>query len=46
MGKFYVNMKTMHKVAALQKAQQDLRDEKEFADPYYWAPFQLVGLWK
>ncbi len=23
MGKFYVNMKTMHKVAALQKSQQD-----------------------
>lgn len=46
MGKFYENMKTMQKVAALQKAQQDLRDEKEYADPYYWAPFQLVGLWK
>lgn len=36
----------MNKVAALQKAQQYLRGQKEYADPYYWAPFQLVGLWE
>ncbi len=44
--KFYENMKTMNKVAALQNAQQYLRSQKEYADPYYWAPFQLVGLWE
>ena len=44
--KFYENMKTMDKVAALQNAQMFLRQQKEFSDPYYWAPFQLVGLWQ
>jgi hypothetical protein len=28
MGKFYEDMKIKHKVAVIQKAQQDLRDEK------------------
>ena len=46
MEKFYANMKTMDKVAALQAAQMSLRQMKEYADPFYWAPFQLVGLWQ
>ena len=44
--RFYENMKTMDKVAALQKAQQFLRQQKQYEDPNYWAPFQLVGLWQ
>ncbi len=44
--KFYANMKTMDKVAALQNAQQYLKQQKEYSDPNYWAPFQLVGLWQ
>lgn len=44
--KFYENMKTMDKVAALQKAQLYLKQQKEYEDPNYWAPFQLVGLWQ
>ncbi|HEY8690190.1 MAG TPA: CHAT domain-containing tetratricopeptide repeat protein, partial [Chitinophagaceae bacterium] len=44
--KFYANMKTMDKVAALQNAQQFLRSQKGYDDPNYWAPFQLVGLWQ
>lgn len=46
MEKFYVNMKIMDKVEALQNAQQFLRQHKEYDDPNYWAPFQLVGLWQ
>jgi CHAT domain-containing protein/Tfp pilus assembly protein PilF len=46
MERFYSNMKTMDKVAALQEAQKYLRSQKEYADPFYWAPFQLVGLWQ
>jgi CHAT domain-containing protein/tetratricopeptide (TPR) repeat protein len=44
--KFYENLKTMDKVTALQKAQEYVRGQKEYSDPYYWAPFQLVGLWQ
>jgi CHAT domain-containing protein len=44
--RFYANMKTMDKVAALQNAQQFLKQQKQYSDPNYWAPFQLVGLWQ
>jgi len=44
--KFYDNLKTMDKVQALQQAQAYLRKQPGYDDPYYWAPFQLVGLWK
>lgn len=43
--KFYDNLKTMDKVQALQQAQAYLRKQPGYDDPYYWAPFQLVGLW-
>lgn len=44
--RFYENMKTMDKVQALQQAQLYLKDQPGYADPYFWAPFQLVGWWK
>lgn len=43
---FYENLKTMDKVQALQQAQLFLKKQPGYEDPYYWAPFQLVGLWK
>jgi CHAT domain-containing protein len=46
MERFYANMKTMDKIAALQEAQNYLRSQEKYADPFYWAPFQLVGLWE
>ncbi|MBL0132572.1 MAG: tetratricopeptide repeat protein [Chitinophagaceae bacterium] len=46
MQQFYKNLKTMDKVKALQQAQHYLRTQPGYEDPYYWAPFQLVGVWK
>lgn len=43
---FYDNLKTMDKVQALQQAQLYLKKQPGYEDPYFWAPFQLVGLWK
>ena len=44
--KFYENLAKMEKVQALQQAQVCLKRQTRYEDPYYWAPFQLVGLWK
>jgi CHAT domain-containing protein len=33
-------------VIALQQAQSFLKQQPGYENPYYWAPFQLVGLWK
>lgn len=44
--RFYENLKTMDKVKALQEAQIYLKNQPGYEDPYYWAPFQLLGLWK
>ena len=44
--RFYDNLKTMDKVQALQQAQLYLKKLPGYEDPYYWAPFQLVGFWK
>lgn len=46
MQQFYSNLKTMDKVKALQQAQAYLRKQPGYDDPYFWAPFQLVGVWK
>lgn len=46
MQQFYTNLKTMDKVKALQQAQHYLRTQPGYEDPYFWAPFQLVGVWK
>ena len=34
------------KATALQKAQIKIMEKKEYAHPYYWAPFVLVGDWQ
>lgn len=44
--KFYANLAKMDKVQALQQAQLFLKNQTGYEDPYYWAPFQLVGFWK
>ncbi|MBC7849144.1 MAG: tetratricopeptide repeat protein [Chitinophagaceae bacterium] len=44
--KFYDNLTSMDKVLALQQAQLYLRKQPGYDDPYYWAPFQLAGIWK
>lgn len=46
MQEFYKNMKTMSKVEALQKAQLYIQKMPNYSHPYYWAAFQVVGLWK
>lgn len=43
---FYGNLKTMTKVQALRRAQIKLSQNEEFAHPYYWAPFILIGDWR
>ena len=45
MTKFYENWrnKAVTKAEAVQKAQLYLRKETEYKDPYYWAPFVLIG---
>ena len=45
-NKFYEYLHTMDKVQALQQAQMYLKKQSGYEDPYYWAPFQLMGLWK
>jgi tetratricopeptide (TPR) repeat protein len=37
---------SMSVAEALQKAMLDLRRHEEWADPYYWAPFVLIGDWR
>ncbi|MBM3463408.1 MAG: CHAT domain-containing protein [Armatimonadetes bacterium] len=44
MERFYANLKKMDKAQALRHAQLDLK--KSHPDPYYWAPFILVGSWR
>ena len=46
MQEFYKNMQTMSKVEALQKAQLYIQKMPNYSHPYYWAAFQVVGLWK
>jgi tetratricopeptide (TPR) repeat protein/CHAT domain-containing protein len=46
MRNFYTNLKTMDKLDALNKAQIDMIHTTEYAHPYYWAPFMLVGSWR
>jgi len=46
MTEFYKNLINKHlsKAKALQQAQLQLLRDK-YSDPYYWAPFILVGNW-
>jgi CHAT domain-containing protein/tetratricopeptide (TPR) repeat protein len=48
MGSFYRKMlrQGMRPAAALRQAQLELRQNKPWASPYYWAAFQLQGDWK
>lgn len=48
MASFYRAMEEDHlpAAAALRKAQLDVRRNKRWANPYYWAGFELQGRWK
>jgi tetratricopeptide (TPR) repeat protein len=47
MLEFYKLIKNgIDKATALQKAQIKIMEKKEYAHPYYWAPFVLVGDWE
>lgn len=46
MESFYKNLKKMTKDEALQKAQVEMMKTKEFASPFFWAPFYLTGDWR
>ena len=53
MGRFYQAMLKggergtgLPPAAALRKAQMEMRQQKQWADPYYWAAFTMQGEWK
>jgi CHAT domain-containing protein len=48
MEKFYSQLIVgkLTKTEALQKAQLSLIKEEQYAHPFYWAPFVLIGNWK
>lgn len=46
MKSFYEKMKSSGAAAALRGAQRELKSNPDFAHPFFWAPFQLVGDWK
>lgn len=47
MGNFYQNLgqRQLPKAEALRQAQLSLLQTQEFAHPFYWSPFVLVGNW-
>jgi CHAT domain-containing protein len=48
MGEFYKNLviKNLDKTNALRKAKLTMLKNEKFANPYYWAPFVIVGDWR
>jgi CHAT domain-containing protein len=46
MKRFYENLRTNGKADSLRAAQVALRNDPQFAFPFYWAPFILVGDWR
>lgn len=46
MDGFYANLRTMSKDEALRRSQIALRKTKEFAEPFFWAPFYITGDWR
>ncbi|MFH1983288.1 MAG: CHAT domain-containing protein [Pseudomonadota bacterium] len=45
MERFYQNLKTMPRDAALRAAQVDLMHTEDTSAPYHWAAFYLTGAW-
>jgi CHAT domain-containing protein len=47
MERFYLGLRTEHmsKTAALRQAQIELIRSSELAQPFFWAPFVLIGNW-
>lgn len=46
MQRFYENLDTMGTAKALQMAQLSLSSEETYSDPFYWAPFVVMGDWR
>lgn len=48
MNKFYQELRTVGttKAQALYRAQKSFLAQKKYQDPYYWAPYILVGSWR
>ncbi len=48
MAEFYKQLanKGVNKAAALRKAQLALLSQSQYQNPYFWAPFVLVGNWQ
>jgi CHAT domain-containing protein len=47
MGKLYeaLGQPKTTKAEAVRQAQLELLNDPQYANPYYWAPFVLVGNW-
>jgi len=47
MERFYNGLRSgqLSKAQALREAQLQIMNDKEFAQPFYWAPFVLIGNW-
>lgn len=43
---YAMKVKGKTKIEALRQAQLDLKQKPEYAHPYYWAPFILMGNWQ
>lgn len=46
MQQFYSGLGTMGAAESLAAAQRRLAQSDDYADPYYWAPFVLLGDWR
>ena len=46
MIEFYRNLEKMGTADALRAARMKLADSEEWSDPYFWAPFVLLGDWR
>jgi len=47
MVEFYTKLKKgMTKPDALRQAQLRLKSQEKYRSPYYWAPFEMIGIWE
>ncbi len=46
MQRFYANLESMGTAEALQMAQLSLSQDENYSDPFYWAPFVVMGDWR